>query len=66
MKPVEVSLYVGRGVAVPAPAEVTRAFRSAEITQGEQSPSGFQITFQASRSPSALDFDVFESPWLLP
>lgn len=66
MNPLEVSLYVGRGVVMPAPAAVTRAFRSAEIQQGEQSPSGFQVTFQASRGPTDLDYDVFESAWLMP
>lgn len=66
MKPVDVSLYVGRGLAMPAPASVTRAFRKAEITQGDEAPSGFQITFQASRGASSEDYDVFESLWLMP
>jgi hypothetical protein len=66
MKPLSVSLYVGRGVAVPAPAAMTEAFRSAEIHQNEEAPSGFQVTFQASRGASDLDYSVFEQPWLLP
>ena len=66
MKPLQISLYVGRGVAVPAPAPITQAFRSAEITQNDEAPSAFQVTFQASRGPTDLDYSVFDQPWLLP
>lgn len=50
---VKLSLYVGPGVPIPAPAEVIEALSEAKVTNGSgESQSGFELTFDLPpRSP---------------
>jgi hypothetical protein len=62
---VHLTLLIGKGMPTPAPAALVLALRSAEVTVNESGTSGFQLQFQMSRSPGALDYDLLPhlEPW---
>lgn len=63
---IHLTLLIGPGVALPAPAFLMEALDSVEVSQGDDVRSGFQITFTASRSSviETLDSAIVSSPLL--
>jgi len=63
---IHLTLLIGPGVALPAPAFLMEALDTVEVSQGDDVRSGFQITFTASRSSvtEALDSAIVSSPLL--
>jgi hypothetical protein len=59
---IHLTLLIGPTVPVPAPAELTEALVSAEVTHTDEGRSGFQLTFQAGRSGPS---DIVDYPLLL-
>jgi hypothetical protein len=58
MSGVQLTMLVGKVAPTPAPAALMLALRSAEVTVSDTGASGFQLQFQMSRSPGALDYDL--------
>jgi hypothetical protein len=65
---IHLTLLIGPGVALPAPALLMESLERVEISQSDELRSGFQIVFQASRSgpAEALDSAIVGSPLLKP
>lgn len=51
---IQLSLMIGPGMPIPAPAEVIEALESIQVTSSTQN-SGFQLTLKAGRNSSLLD-----------
>ncbi len=63
---IQVSLLIGQGVPMPAPAALMSALDSISITQSTDT-SGFQITFRAERSVGySADYALLSGPLLQP
>ncbi len=63
---IQVSLLIGQGVPIPAPAALLSALDSISITQSSDT-SGFQITFRAERSAGySVDYALLSGPLLQP
>jgi hypothetical protein len=64
---VQITLWLGRVEAWPAPAEIVSAIQSIEIAQTSEGRSGFQIAFAAGRpSGVSVDYPLVDHPLLLP
>lgn len=65
---VHLSLLIGNEVPRPAPLALVEALQSVELTQSDQGPSGFQITFQVGRSSilDLFDYGLLSNPLLKP
>jgi hypothetical protein len=65
---VQLTLWIGPTVPVPAPRLLSEALQSVEVTHSDTGRSGFQITFQAGRGGLAgmLDYPLLSSPLLRP
>jgi hypothetical protein len=63
---IHLRLLIGPSIAVPAPASLTEALVSAEVTHSEEGHSGFQLTFQAGRSGpmDIVDYPLLQNPLL--
>src|SRR5512135_3215287 len=63
---IQVSLLIGQGMPIPAPAALLSALDSISITQSGDT-SGFQITFRAERSAGySTDYALLSGPLLQP
>jgi len=65
---VHLTLMIGKKIPTPASLFVAEALRSVEVTQGDQGPSGFQLTFHVGRSSvlDLLDYRLLNDPLLKP
>ena len=60
-------LSIGTVVPSPVPLEIAQALQGVEVTQTDDGPSGFQLTFDADRSgPFSQDYPLLSSPLLQP
>ena len=61
---INLTLFIGPTVAVPAPPLLMDALESVEVTHSDEERSGFQITFQIGRSGSFVlrEFPLLDSP----
>ncbi|HXU45669.1 MAG TPA: hypothetical protein VN783_09090 [Thermoanaerobaculia bacterium] len=66
LQSVQLSLQLGGFFPTPAPLEVMTALQSIEIQNGTEAPSGFQMSFVASRQGSGDDYALVSSPLLKP
>jgi hypothetical protein len=65
---IHLTLLIGPTVAVPAPAFLTEALESVEVTHTDAGRSGFQLSFHAGRGGilGAMDYPLLSSPLLRP
>ena len=65
---IHLSLWIGPTIPVPAPALLTEALQSVEVTHSDEGTSGFQIIFQVGRSGplDLLDYSLLSNPLLKP
>lgn len=63
---IELALRVGEGTPDPAPAELMRALRKVEVTQKDEAPSGFQLSFLAEPMEGQSDFTAVGDALLRP
>ena len=69
MKVTDISLRLalGKSRPTPAPKLIADALQSVEVTQNNQSPSGFQLVFRADRTKGlSPDYLLLRSPLLAP
>ncbi len=70
MRPLALSinLHIGGIAPEPAPLKLVEAIDSVQVTQRENSPSGFQITFRANRDPfsASADYDLLQDGLVQP
>ena len=63
---IRLTLLIGPGLPVPAPASVLTAMKSVEIAVSDSERSGFELVFQAGRDPYiAGDSPIVASPQLV-
>jgi hypothetical protein len=63
---VRLTLWLGPGVPMPAPADFMASFQSLEVTQ-QNDIAGFQMVFRARRSPRlSQDYALLNGPLLQP
>lgn len=63
---VDLGLRIGDGFPGPAPARLMRALRGVEVTQRDEVPCGFQLTFLAEAAGPGDVFAVAGDPLLAP
>ena len=63
---ITVGMRIGFGVPTTAPAHLMRALRGVEVTQQDQAPCGFQLTFLAELVAAGQAFDIVSDPLLAP
>lgn len=63
---IDLSLRIGPGQPDLAPGRLMRALRKVEITQKDEAPSGFQLTFLAEQAGAGNDFAVTADELLSP
>jgi len=63
---VDLGLRVGDGFPGPAPARLMQALRGVEVTQRDEVPCGFQLTFLAEVAGPGDVFSVASDPLLAP
>ena len=62
---VNLSLKLGKAIPTSAPLEIMEALKSAQITQQDQGPCTFQLTFNADRTGGfSSDYPILSSPLL--
>ena len=64
----QLTLLIGPTVPLPAPAVLTEALQSVEVTHQDEGRSGFQLTFHAGREGQAdmVDYAALLGPFLRP
>ncbi len=65
---IHLTLLIGPTIAVPAPAAITEALESVEVTHSDSGRSGFQINLQATRTGvfGLIDYPLLRHPLLRP
>ena len=63
---IELALRVGDGLPDPAPGELMRALRKVEVTQKDEAPCGFQLSFLAEPQEGQADFTSVRNELLQP
>lgn len=58
---VDLHLFVGPGLPLPAPPTLMEALRAVEVTQSDSSPSGFQLTFAVDAGAGTADALIGEA-----
>jgi len=64
---IRIGLFLGATIPEAAPRFIAESLQSAEITQSDEGPSTFQLSFHADRAPGmSTDYALLSSPLLKP